>query len=147
MENKTDLFKIKPLTISLVILLIALIIFVVFQLGGLRKPQKVSHPPEVVKEETLSITETKLQTEEKSPLSLEKKFTIQVASFQDKTRAEIVVNDLKQKGYQPAISPKELPEKGTWYRIFVGDFNTEEEARSLLEKLKENYKDSFIKLK
>ena len=147
MENKTDFFKVKPLTISLVILLTVLIVFVTFQLGGLRKPQKISHPSEVVKEEALPVAETKLQTEEKPILSLEKKFTIQVASFQDKARAEIVANGLKQKGYQPAISPKELPEKGTWYRVFVGDFDREEEAKSLLDKLKEDHKDSFIKLR
>lgn len=147
MENKINFFKVKPLTISVIILLVALIAFVTFQLGGLRKPQKISHPSEVVKEEVLPIAETKLQPEEKPILSSEKKFTIQVASFQDKARAEIVANGLKQKGYQPVVSFKELPDKGTWYRVFVGDFDTEEEAKSLLEKLKEDYKGSFIKLK
>lgn len=132
---------------SLVILLAVLIVFVTFQLGGLRKSQKILPPSESVKEEILPILETKLSPEEAPFLSLEKKFTIQVASFQDKSRAEIVLNDLKQKGYQPVISPKELPEKGTWYRVFVGDFDTEEEAKSLLDKLKEEYKDSFIKLR
>jgi len=147
MENKINFFKVKPLTISLVILLAVLIVFVAFQLGGLRKPQKMLPPSETVKEEIVPITETKLQTEEKPILSLEKKFTIQVASFQDKARAEIVASSLKQKGYQPAISPKGLPEKGTWYRVFVGDFDTEEEAKTLLDKLKEDHKDSFIKLR
>jgi cell division septation protein DedD len=108
-------------------------------------------PLETVKEEILPVAETKLQAEEKPILAPSMRagaeFTIQVASFQDKSRAEIVANDLKQKGYQPVISPKELPDKGTWYRVFVGDFATEEEAKSLLGKLKENYKDSFIKLK
>jgi cell division protein FtsN len=147
MENKTNSSKPKPLTMSSIILLAALIVFVVFQLRGLRKSQKISHPSETVKEEIVPVAETKLQPEEKQTLSLEKKFTIQVASFQDKTRAEIVANGLKQKGYQPAISSKELPEKGTWYRVFVGDFDTEEEAKSLLDKLKEGHKDSFIKLR
>lgn len=147
MENKINFFKAKPLVISLIILLGALIVFVAFQLCGLRKPQKISHPSEVVKEEVLPVAETRLQAEEKQFLSLEKKFTIQVASFQDKARAEIVASSLKQKGYQPAISSKELADKGTWYRVFVGDFDTKEEAKSLLDKLKENHKDSFIKLR
>ncbi len=147
MENKINFFKVKPLTISLVILLAILIVFVAFQLGGLRKPQKMLPTSETVKEEIVPITETKLQAEEKPILSLEKKFTIQVASFQDKARAEIVANGFKLKGYQPVISAKELPEKVTWYRVFVGDFDTEEEAKSLLDKLKENHKDSFIKLR
>ena len=147
MENMINFFKTKPLAMFLIIVLVVLTVFVVFQLRGLRKPQKILPPSEVIKEEALPIAETKLQAEEKPILSSEKKFTIQVASFQDKARAEIVANGLKQKGYQPVISSKELPDKGTWYRVFIGDFDTEEEAKSLLEKLKESHKDSFIKLK
>lgn len=147
MESKTNFFKAKPLTISLIILLVILIVFVVFQLRGLRKPQKVSPPSEVVKEEVLPVAETKLQLEEKPNLSLEKKFTIQVASFQDKARAELVSEELKKKGYIPVISAKDLGDKGTWYRVWVGDFESEEKARELLKTLKEDYKDSFIKLR
>jgi cell division septation protein DedD len=149
--DKIKFLKVKPLTISLVILLSVLIVFVTFQLGGLRKPQKILPHLETIKEEILPVAETKLQAEEKPilapPMRAGGGVTIQVASFQDKARAEIVVNDLKQKGYQPVISSKELPDKGTWYRVFVGDFATEEETKSLLDKLKESYKDSFIKLK
>lgn len=140
MENKINFFKAKPLTISLIILLAMLIVFIFFQLGGLHKPQKTSHSSEVIKDEILPVTETKPQTEEKPILSLEKKFTIQVASFQEMARAEKVSIGLKEKGYQPVISAKELPEKGTWYRVFVGDFYNEEEAKSLLDKLKEYHK-------
>lgn len=147
MESKTNFFKARPLTISLIILLVVVIIFAIFQLRGLRKPQKMPHPSEVVKEEFLPAEEIKLQAEKKPTLSLEKKFTIQVASFQEMTRAEKVSTGLKEKGYQPVISAKELPEKGTWYRVFVGDFDTEEEAKSLLDKLREGHKGSFIKLR
>ncbi|MDP3786380.1 MAG: SPOR domain-containing protein [Candidatus Omnitrophota bacterium] len=147
MENNINFFKAKPLTISLVILLAVLIVFVAFQLGGLGKPQKMLPTSETVEEEIVPITETKLQAEEKPILSLEKKFTIQVASFQEMTRAEKVSVGLKEKGYQPVISAKELPEKETWYRVFVGDFDNEEAAKELLNTLKETYKDSFIKLR
>ena len=147
MENKITFFKAKPLTISLVILLAVLIVFVAFQLGGLRKPQKMLPTSETVKEEIVPIAETKLQPEEKPVPVLQKKFTIQVASFQEMTKAEKVSVGLKEKGYQPVISAKELPEKGTWYRVFVGDFDNEEAAKELLNTLKETYKDSFIKLR
>ncbi len=147
MENKINFFKIKPFTASLIILLVAFIVFAVFQLRGLRNPQKISHPSEVVKEEFLPVTETKLQPEERPVPVLQKKFTIQVASFQEMTRAEKVSAGLKGKGYQPVISAKELPEKGTWYRVFIGDFDNEEAAKELLNTLKETYKDSFIKLR
>ena len=95
MENQIISFKLKPRMILVIILLVVLIVFVIFQLGGLRKPQKMTHLSEVVKEEFLPAAEIRLQAEEKPTLSLEKKFTIQVASFQDKARAEIVANGLK----------------------------------------------------
>jgi len=147
MENKINFFKVKPLTISLVILLAVLIVFVAFQLCGLRKPRKISHPSEVVKEDFLPVTETKLQPEERPAPVLQKKFTIQVASFQDKARAELVSEELKKKGYIPVISAKDLGDKGIWYRVWVGDFESEEKVRELLKTLKEDYKDSFIKLR
>lgn len=147
MDNKINFFKVKPLPASLIILLVAFIVFAVFQLQGLRKPEKISPPSEVVKEDSLPAAETKLEPEEKPVTVLQKKFTIQVASFQETTRAEKVSTGLKEKGYQPVISAKELPEKGTWYRVFVGDFDSEEAAKEFLNTLKEVYKDSFIKLR
>lgn len=139
MENKINFFKVKPLTTFLIILLVASIFFAAFQLCGLCKPRKISHPSEVVKEAFLPVTEAKLQPEERPVPVLQKKFTIQVASFQEMARAEKVSTGLKEKGYQPVISAKELPEKGTWYRVFVGDFDNEEEARELLNTLREVY--------
>jgi cell division septation protein DedD len=108
------------------------------------------------------MTEEKLKAEEKAataqalltagagftpPLRAGAGFTIQVASFQDKARAELVSEELKKKGYIPVISAKDLGDKGTWYRVWVGDFESEEKARELLKRLKEDYKDSFIKLR
>lgn len=103
-------------------------------------------------EDELKIEEKEpLKSQEKPVVDLESKllsrFTIQVASFQDKAKAEKIIEELKNKGYAPTISAKGLGEKGIWHRVFVGDFETEDEAGEALKMLKENYKDSFIKLR
>lgn len=151
MENKIT-FKMTPLKISLLILLLIVVVFIGFQWIGLRKQKSILVSPQIAKEEVpLTMTEEKLKAEEKAttaqPLTVGLGFTIQAASFQDKARADIVVEGLRKKGYTPTISAKDLGEKGTWYRVEVGEFESEEKARGPLEALKEHYKDSFIKLK
>lgn len=162
MENKIT-FKMTPLKISLLILLLIVVVFIGFQWIGLRKQKSILVSPQITKEEVpLTMTEEKLKAEEKATTAqailtagvgftpLDSKhltgFTIQVASFQDKARAELVSEELKKKGYIPVISAKDLGDKGTWYRVWVGDFESEEKAGELLKTLKEDYKDSFIKL-
>lgn len=152
MENKIT-FKMTPLKISLLILLLIVVVFIGFQWIGLRKQKSILVSPQITKEEVpLTMTEEKLKTEEKAAtaqaiLTAGVGFTIQVASFQDKARAELVSEEFKKKGYIPVISAKDLGDKGTWYRVWVGDFESEEKARELLKTLKEDYKDSFIKLR
>lgn len=110
--------------------------------------QEAEEPKEVVKEISGGKTDDEPKPKVKdSPQSQQKPFTIQVASFQDKARAEIVEGELKKKGHTPTVSSVDLGEKGVWHRIFVGDFDSEEEASELLNILKEKYKDSFIKFR
>ena len=77
----------------------------------------------------------------------QKSFTIQIAAFKDKALAKKVTKELKNKGYDTTISAKDLSEKGTWYRVWVGNFITEEQSEGLLRKLKKEYTDSFVRLK
>ncbi len=77
----------------------------------------------------------------------QKPFTIQVASFQDSVKAQTLVEELKKAGFSAVVSAKHLDEKGIWYRVWVGDFNSEDEASELLKTLKKDYKNSFIKLR
>ena len=71
-------------------------------------------------------------------------FTIQVSSFKDKTKAELELAGLKAAGHSAYISEVDLKEKGTWYRIYVGNFATKSQADEFLSKLKPTYKDSFV---
>ena len=67
-------------------------------------------------------------------------YAVQVYSFQDKTRAEKALEDLRSKGYQAFLVVSDLGEKGTWYRVRVGGIADEKEAQVMLENIRKNYK-------
>jgi cell division septation protein DedD len=71
-------------------------------------------------------------------------YAVQVYSFQDKTRAEKALEDLRSKGYQAFLVVSDLGEKGTWYRVRVGGIADEKEAQVMLENVRKNYKSGFI---
>lgn len=71
-------------------------------------------------------------------------FTIQISSFKDKAKADKVFADLKNKGFAPFVITKDLADRGVWYRVYVGEFNTKEEAQALLDKIRVDYPQGFI---
>ncbi|MDP8212904.1 MAG: SPOR domain-containing protein [Candidatus Zapsychrus exili] len=71
-------------------------------------------------------------------------FVIQVASLKAKVNAEKISEDLISKGFSPFIVKRNLKDKGVWYRIYVGEFSTKEEAKELLGKIRLIRKNSFI---
>ncbi len=72
------------------------------------------------------------------------KFTIQVASFQKKERAENLAAELKKKGFEAFILSKDLKDAGIWHRVYVGQYREKKQAQQMLEKIKDEYKESFI---
>lgn len=71
-------------------------------------------------------------------------FTIQVYSFQDKTRAQRALQALKESGYQAFLIMSDLGEKGIWWRVRVGGITDEASARRMLEEIRKNYNSGFI---
>jgi cell division septation protein DedD len=63
-------------------------------------------------------------------------FTVQVASYRDRSDAEELAQRLTRKGYQAFVAEAEIPGKGKWYRVRVGRFGTRKEAASFGESLK-----------
>ena len=85
------------------------------------------------------------ETSSKPKLTLENVvYTIQVASFKDKIRADQSITELKDKGYDAYSIPRNLGEKGTWHRVYVGQFTTKEQAKEFLTTIKKDYENSFI---
>ena len=71
-------------------------------------------------------------------------FTIQVASFKDRAKADLALTGVKAAGYPAYLVEADLKEKGTWYRIYVGNFASKSQANEFLSQLKPTYKDSFV---
>jgi DedD protein len=54
------------------------------------------------------------------------RFALQLSSFQDKSEAEAFAQ--KFEGERPYLVVSEIPGKGTWYRVRVGDFASSKDA-------------------
>jgi cell division septation protein DedD len=66
-----------------------------------------------------------------------KKFTLQISSFQDKAEADSFVAKLRSQGYKPFIVTSEVPDRGIFYRVRIGEYASHEdalEAKSTFEK-------------
>ncbi len=64
-----------------------------------------------------------------------KGYTIQLGSFQQKEKAYALQNKLKKHGYLVYVTPKTIENKGIWYRVRMGNFNSPEEAQEWVSKL------------
>ena len=62
-------------------------------------------------------------------------FQVQVQALSDEAAAERIVRDLGSRGYTARVSPAKIGAQ-TLYRVRVGPFPTEEEARAAISRLK-----------
>lgn len=110
---------------------------------GEKKADKVGHAADKVAEGK-SVHEGEAKTEKKAgpPAALPKtvaasasgKFTVQVAAYPKEEEAQNMAGDLKNKGFSAFYVPAQV--KGqTWYRVSVGLFTTEKEAKAYREDL------------
>ena len=63
------------------------------------------------------------------------KYTVQFGSFQQKEKAYALSNKLKKQGYLTHVTTTKIESKGTFYRVRMGSFSTQEEAQSWIFKL------------
>ncbi len=57
-------------------------------------------------------------------------FTLQIASFKDRAQAEHAALNWADKGYRAHATSVDLGAKGTWYRVYIGRFETLDEAKA-----------------
>jgi cell division septation protein DedD len=69
-----------------------------------------------------------------------KPLTVQVAAVKSEEEARQLSDRLRQRGYAAYIEPIAIPDKGTWYRVRMGEFPSKEFARSTVDRLQ---KDGF----
>jgi cell division septation protein DedD len=75
-----------------------------------------------------------------TPPAAGKPMTVQVAAVKSEAEARQLSEKLRQRGYAAYIEPIAIPDKGTWYRVRMGEFPSKEFARSTMERLQ---KDGF----
>jgi DedD protein len=68
-------------------------------------------------------------------LSSKVRYTLQIASYQEKEMAEDEVKKMKKQGYAAFIVLSQLPDKGTWYRVRLGSFTNKAAAEKLKKEI------------
>jgi cell division protein FtsN len=63
------------------------------------------------------------------------RFEIQVAAYQEKRKAEQMVEKLSPLGFASRVVMKELPGKGAWFRVIVGGFDNREKAKAAADQI------------
>ncbi len=62
-------------------------------------------------------------------------FSLQVASYKEKAKAEETAKKLGSLGFKPRVLAVDLPAKGRWYRIVVGGFESREAAQKAADRI------------
>jgi len=72
-------------------------------------------------------------------------YTVQIAAVKDQKSADKLVSDLVKKGYPAYRSSGEVPGKGIWHRIRIGEFREKSEIETVLARLgKDNIKGIIV---
>lgn len=100
---------------------------------------KLANPQEAKQEAKLEVKEETPPTQSLDEIynpevSLTGKYTIQLASFDDKNEAQTFADGFIASGYDAIINKVQIPEKGSWYRVSIGLFTTLNDAKDYLEK-------------
>lgn len=71
-------------------------------------------------------------------------YTVQIAAARSEEEAQRYVERLRQKGYAAHLEATAIADKGTWYRVRMGEFPSKEGARGTLERLKKDGFDPMV---
>ena len=64
-------------------------------------------------------------------------YTLQIASYPDELAAVQVIEEWKNKGYIAFLSVEEIPDKGKWYRVNIGNFGDQKSAQEFSKQFQE----------
>jgi len=71
--------------------------------------------------------------------------TVQIAAVRSEEEARRLLEKLRQRGYAAYVEPIGIPDKGTWYRVRMGEFPSKEFARSTVDRLqKDGFKPDIV---
>ena len=93
------------------------------------------------------VTEQQIKQAAKSGAPAEN-YLLQVGAFQNPADADNLKARLALIGVEAGVEPIDLPEKGTWYRVRIGQYNKVEEINRLRQILAQNgIEASLVKIK
>ena len=61
------------------------------------------------------------------------KYTVQLGAYRSLQEAEEFAQGFKVRGYNPIISEADIPNRGTWFRVSLGVFNTITDAKEYVK--------------
>ncbi|MBT8383103.1 MAG: SPOR domain-containing protein [Ignavibacteria bacterium] len=103
-----------------------------------RKTLADEKPVEKVEEKVESkketVTQTKQRSSNKNITKYKDYYIVQVSAYKTYEAAELEAEKYRNEGYNAFIEIAELPGKGTWYRIKVGDFTSVKHAEDFFNK-------------
>jgi cell division septation protein DedD len=95
----------------------------------------------------VTISPTKAAVNAKAPAAagVDGRYTLQVGSYKTAEEAEQLLGALEAAGHKPYQRVADLNEKGRWFRVYLGGFDTKEDAEQQVEKIKtERLIESFV---
>jgi cell division septation protein DedD len=98
-------------------------------------PVEVSTPKTVVETPKQAATKEPEKPPAKIKTSAGMHYAVQISSSQNKTKSVAMVDLLKTKGFDAYVEQIDLGAKGLFYRIMVGPFETEKEAKKVQTQL------------
>ena len=114
------------------------------------KVESSVEPSVLVKEPDLPSASVKpvVVTEKTSPAqptAITAAYVIQVLSSKELKATETSLKKVKENGFADAyVQSVNLGDKGIWYRIYIGQYSSMDQAKSALTSVKEKYTSAFI---
>jgi cell division septation protein DedD len=68
------------------------------------------------------------------------KFLVQVVAYQQKSKADALVKKIAAMGKPARMESTELPDKGKWYRVVMGEFSSRGDAQGAVDVLSKKIK-------
>ena len=106
-----------------------------------------------VKTKTALVVETGLLDDQSSVLQEEpqqvivapqKQYRLQVGSFADEKKAQTAKTVWQARGYTVSMTSTQIPDKGTWFKLYVGGFTTLDDVQAAQKKIQNQYKQSAM---
>jgi cell division septation protein DedD len=109
--------------------------------------KKVNNLEEEVSGATPNPAQDKFDDIYQTEVRLSGKYTIQLASFESKQEAQSFADGFIASGYDAIINEVQIPQKGVWYRVSIGLFESLNDAKDYLQKEQQFFqgKDYLIK--